>query len=58
MWPLRGGLSGQYHALVVIGVDPESVTVLDPQHGEYRLPQEDLHKAWAAMRLLTIVSGA
>jgi predicted double-glycine peptidase len=58
MWPLRGGLSGQYHALVVIGVDPESVTVLDPQHGENRLPREDFQEAWAAMRFLTMVIGA
>ena len=58
MWPLRGGLSGQYHALVVIGVDPESVTVLDPQRGEYHLPREDFQEAWAAMRFLTIVIGA
>lgn len=58
MWPLRGGLSGQYHALVVIGVDAESVIVLDPQHGEYRLPREDFQEAWAAMRFLTIVIGA
>ena len=58
MWPLRGGLSGQYHALVVIGVDSEGVAVLDPQHGEYRLPREDFQEAWAAMRFLTIVIGA
>ena len=36
MWPLRGGLSGQYHAVVVVGVDADSVTILDPQSGESR----------------------
>jgi ABC-type bacteriocin/lantibiotic exporter with double-glycine peptidase domain len=41
MWPLQGGLSGQYHAVVVVGVDPDSVIVLDPQRGERRLPRED-----------------
>jgi hypothetical protein len=25
-WPLRGGLSGQYYALMVVGVDADSVT--------------------------------
>lgn len=30
MWSLQGGLSGRYHAVVVVGVDPERVTVLDP----------------------------
>jgi len=30
MWPLQGGLSGQYHAVVVLDVDSDSVTVLDP----------------------------
>jgi len=58
MWPLQGGLSGQYHAVVVIDVDADSVTVLDPQVGERRLPREDVQAAWAAMRFLTIVIGA
>ena len=58
MWPLRGGLSGQYHALVVVGVDADSVTVLDPQVGESRLPHEDFQVAWAAMHFLTIVIRA
>src|SRR5262245_41505619 len=57
VWPLQDGLSGQYHALVVVGVDSDSVTVLDPQVGERCLPQEDFHAAWAAMRFLTIVIG-
>jgi predicted double-glycine peptidase len=34
------------------------VTVLDPQHGERRLPREDFQEAWSAMRFLTIVIGA
>jgi len=57
MWPLQGGLSGQYHAVVVVDIGSDSVTVLDPQIGERRLPQEDLQAAWAAMRFLTIVIG-
>jgi hypothetical protein len=57
MWLLQGGLSGQYHSVVVIGVDSDSVTVLDPQVGERRLPQGDFQAAWAAMRFLTIVIG-
>jgi ABC-type bacteriocin/lantibiotic exporter with double-glycine peptidase domain len=58
MWHLRGGLSGQYHALVVVGVDADSVTVLEPQVGESRLPHEDFQVAWAAMHFLTIVIRA
>ncbi len=55
MWPLRGGLSGQNHCLVVMTVDPETVTVLDPLVGERAIPQEDFQVAWAEMRYLTIV---
>lgn len=58
MWPLRGGLSGQYHALVVVAIDPESVTVLDPQVGERSIPREDFQTAWAEMRFLTMVIAA
>ena len=58
LWPLRGGLSGQYHAIVVVGVDADSVTILDPQSGESRLPRDDFRAAWAALSFLTIVIGA
>ena len=57
MWPLRGGRSGQNHALVVIAVDPERVTVLDPLVGENGMSREDFQVAWAEMRFLTIVIG-
>jgi ABC-type bacteriocin/lantibiotic exporter with double-glycine peptidase domain len=58
LWPLHGGLSGQSHAMVVIALDPTDVTVLDPLHGERRLPREDFQAAWSAMRYLTIVIAA
>jgi ABC-type bacteriocin/lantibiotic exporter with double-glycine peptidase domain len=58
MWPLQGGRSGQYHAMVVLDVAPDQVTVLDPQRGECRLPREEFQEAWAAMRGLTIVIRA
>jgi hypothetical protein len=58
MWPLRGGVSGQYHSLVVVAVEPESVMVLDPQVGERSIPRLDFQAAWAAMRFLTIVISA
>jgi hypothetical protein len=58
LWPLRGGWSGQYHALVVIALDADRVTVLDPLHGECRVPREDFRAAWSAMRFLTIVIAA
>ena len=56
--PLQGGLSGQSHAMVVIALDPTDVTVLDPLHGERRLPRDDFLAAWSAMRYLTIVIAA
>ena len=55
MWPLRGGLSGQNHCLVVMTVAPETVTVLDPLVGKRAIPQEDFQVAWAEMRYLAIV---
>lgn len=58
MWPLRGGLSGQNHAFVVVAVDPENVTVLDPPVGERTIPREDFQAAWAEMRFLTIAISA
>ena len=58
MWPLQGGLSGQYHALVVVDVDSDNVMVLDPRVGERSLPREDFQEAWAAMRFLTLVIRA
>jgi ABC-type bacteriocin/lantibiotic exporter with double-glycine peptidase domain len=58
LWPLQGGLSGQYHAMVVIALTPTDVTVLDPLHGERQLPREDFQAAWSAMRYLTIVIAA
>jgi ABC-type bacteriocin/lantibiotic exporter with double-glycine peptidase domain len=58
LWPLQGGVSGQYHALVVIDLDAAQVTVLDPLYGERRVPREDFQEAWSAMRFLTIVIAA
>jgi ABC-type bacteriocin/lantibiotic exporter with double-glycine peptidase domain len=58
LWPLQGGLSGQSHAMVVIALDPTDVTVLDPLHGERRLPRDDFLAAWSATRYLTIVIAA
>jgi ABC-type bacteriocin/lantibiotic exporter with double-glycine peptidase domain len=55
MWPLQGGLSGQNHALVVIAVDSENVSVLDPLAGERSISREDFQAAWSEMRFLTIV---
>jgi ABC-type bacteriocin/lantibiotic exporter with double-glycine peptidase domain len=58
LWPLQGGWSGQYHAMVVIDLDADQVTVLDPLHGERRVPREEFQVAWSAMRFLTIVIAA
>jgi len=54
-WPIKGGLSGQYHALVVISVEAEGVIALDPMEGERRLSHVEFMAAWAEMRFLTIV---
>jgi ABC-type bacteriocin/lantibiotic exporter with double-glycine peptidase domain len=58
LWPIKGGLSGQYHALVIVAVESESVLVLDPLVGEHRIPREDFQAAWEEMRCLTIVISA
>lgn len=55
LWPLRGGLSGQYHSLVVEAIKQESVLVLDPSEGEREIPAEDFQAAWEEMRCLAIV---
>ena len=55
LWPLKGGLSGQFHALVVLAVEPETVVVLDPLEGERRIHREAFMRAWGEMRFLTIV---
>jgi len=44
--------------MVVIALDADQVTVLDPLHGERRVPREDFQEAWSAMRFLTIVIAA
>jgi ABC-type bacteriocin/lantibiotic exporter with double-glycine peptidase domain len=55
LWPIRGGLSGQFHSLVVVGIKQENVLVLDPLVGERRLAREEFQAAWAELRFLTIV---
>jgi ABC-type bacteriocin/lantibiotic exporter with double-glycine peptidase domain len=55
LWPIRGGLSGQFHSLVVISIERENVLVLDPLVGERRLTREEFQAAWAELRFLTIV---
>jgi ABC-type bacteriocin/lantibiotic exporter with double-glycine peptidase domain len=55
LWPIRGGQSGQFHSLVVVRVERESVTVLDPLVGESNLIRDDFQEAWAEMRFLTIL---
>lgn len=58
LWPIRGGLSGQYHSLVVEVATHESVVVLDPLVGEHSIPTEDFLAAWQQMRCLTIIVSA
>jgi len=58
LWPIKGGLSGQYHSQVVIAVDHEQLIVLDPLIGETAIPRLDFDAAWSQMhRLAIIISG-
>jgi len=58
LWPIRGGLTGQYHSWVVVAVGQEKVVVLDPLAGERHLSREEFEAAWGEMRFLTIVISA
>jgi len=55
LWPIRGGVSGQFHSVVVVGMEQDGISVLDPLIGERTLAKEDFQAAWAEMRFLTIV---
>jgi ABC-type bacteriocin/lantibiotic exporter with double-glycine peptidase domain len=55
LWPVKGGVSGQQHALVVLAVEAEKVIVLDPFEGERELTHPEFLAAWREMRFLTIV---
>ena len=55
LWPIRGGQSGQFHSLVVVSIEMDNVTVLDPLVGENNLTRDEFQAAWAEMRFLTIV---
>ncbi|MGH9840164.1 MAG: cysteine peptidase family C39 domain-containing protein [Blastocatellia bacterium] len=48
------GIGGQ-HALVVVEIGSDAVTVLDPFVGERLLPREDFQRAWEWQRRLTII---
>lgn len=54
-WPIRGGVSGQFHSVVVVGMEKDGISVLDPLIGERVLGKADFQAAWAEMRFLTIV---
>ncbi len=55
LWPINGGVAGQYHSLVVTAVESEKVFVLDPAYGERNLSRTEFLPAWAEMRFLTIL---
>ena len=55
LWPVRGGQSGQFHSLIVVQIEQDNVTVLDPLVGENNLTGDEFQAAWAEMRFLTIV---
>lgn len=43
------------HALVIIGITQQDVTVLDPLAGERTLPVQTFHTAWAMRHNITIL---
>jgi len=47
LWPIKGGLSGQYHSQVVISADDEQLIVLDPLVGETAITRLDFDAAWS-----------
>jgi len=55
LWPIKGGLSGQYHSQVVISVDDEQLIVLDPLVGESAITRLDFDVAWSQMHRLAII---
>lgn len=55
LWPINGGVAGQYHSLVVISVEAESVIVFDPTEGSRNLSCTEFLAAWTEMRFLTIL---
>jgi ABC-type bacteriocin/lantibiotic exporter with double-glycine peptidase domain len=50
----RGGTE-EAHAVVVVEVDDEAVTIYDPLHGERRLSRQSFATGWAARRNLVIL---
>ena len=58
LWPIKGGLSGQYHSQVVISVDDEQLIVLDPLVGESAITRLDFDVAWSQMHRLAIIISA
>jgi ABC-type bacteriocin/lantibiotic exporter with double-glycine peptidase domain len=58
LWPIKGGLSGQYHSLVVISVDPDHLIVLDPLVGETTITRLDFDAAWSQTHRLAILITA
>lgn len=55
LWRIRGGQSGQFHSLVVIHIEHDSVMVLDPLVGESKLMRDEFQAAWSEMHCLTVV---
>lgn len=58
LWPLTGGVCGQYHSFVITAVGRESLSVLDPLIGERIIPRDEFEAAWGETRWLTIVVSA
>lgn len=49
------GGTEESHAVVVIEVGDQTVTVYDPLHGERRISQQSFSTAWAARRNIAIL---
>ncbi len=55
LWPIKGGARGQFHSMIALAVEADSISALDPLIGERKLSHEEFSAAWAEMRFLTIV---
>lgn len=51
--PISG--TEEAHAVVVVGVGDQTVTVYDPLHGERTLSQQSFNTAWTLRRNLTLI---
>jgi predicted double-glycine peptidase len=55
LWPIKGDPSGQHYSLIVIAVESERVTVMNPMIGETTLSRLEFQTIWREMNDLSLV---